>query len=183
MAPVITSTPPGKSFDSCVLPLSRARDVLLSRGDLPLGVLGQTRFDAVAAEVDPIVAAAQALRGAEALPDVSVDLDIDGTRLLGRLTNRWANAVVVAQYAKVGPKHQLAAWIRHLVLSTIVDTPIVSAVVGKPERTGGAQMCELRPVEDPRRLLGELVRLYWIAQREPVPLFTSLPSVSGHKMH
>ncbi len=151
--------------------LTRVRDVLTARGELPLGVLGQARFDAVAAEVEPIVSTTQGLRGPAPRPDVAVDLDVDGTRLLGRIGDRWTNAVVIAQYAKVGPKHQLAAWIRHLVLSSIVDEPVVTAVIGKPERSGGAQLCQLQPVQDPQRLLADLVRLYWIAQREPVPLF------------
>jgi exodeoxyribonuclease V gamma subunit len=152
--------------------VDRCRELMFARGQLPLGALGEARFDAIVAEVDTIAASAQALRGSERVPDVSIDLFIGDTRLVGRIGDRWSGAVVVPKYARVGPKHQLHAWIRHLVLGVVLpQEEVVTAIVGKADRAGGAALCELRPVEAPLPLVESLVELYWIALREPVLLF------------
>jgi exodeoxyribonuclease V gamma subunit len=154
------------------MPLYRSLELLRARGVLPLGVPGRCRFDQIVATADPIAAVATAVRGEHREPDLDVDLLLGDTRLVGRIGDRFSRATLLAQFAKIGAKHQLAAWIRHLVACVCApDVPRVTAIVGRSDGSTGAQLCQLQPVEDPEPHLRALVDLYWAGQREPLLLF------------
>lgn len=154
------------------VPLHRSLELLRAAGVLPLGVPGRCRFDELVGIADPIAATAAAVRGEARLPDLDVDLQVGDTRLVGRIGARWTGATVQPQFGRIGAKHRLAAWIRHLAAGTMdPEAARTSAIVGRSDGSGGAHLCQLRPVSDPAPLLQALVELYWIGQEEPLLLF------------
>lgn len=155
------------------LPMLRSKELLRAMGMLPLGAAGDSLYDALAMDTDPIATVVRRLRQGSRLPNLAVDLSLPQLRVVGQLDKRWPTAVVQAQYGQVHPKHLLAAWIRHLVLCVLKPGDQVprTVVVGRPAKKGGAQICRLREVADARDRLEDLTRLYLAGQQRPLLLF------------
>jgi len=154
-------------------PVQDALPSVQASGALPPGVLGKCVFDDVDPEVTGIALRTKALlRGAELEPFV-VDDDLDGTRITGVIRNLWPAGHVQYQFSKLGRRHELGMWIRHLVLSWLRPNgyPRVSYLVGRPDKDGGAMTVRFRPVEDAAEILRELLRWYRIGQAAPLLLF------------
>ncbi|MEM7156368.1 MAG: exodeoxyribonuclease V subunit gamma [Myxococcota bacterium] len=155
------------------LPSLRSRELLRGMGLLPLGAAGDSLYEAIAMDTDPIAAVARRLRDGSRLANLPIDLSLTDLRLVGQLDRRWPNAIVHAQYGMVRPKHLLSAWIRHLVLCVLSpsDQTRQSVLVGRPGKPGGAKICRLQPVDDARARLEDLARLYVTGQQRPLLLF------------
>lgn len=155
------------------LPALRSRELLRAMGLLPLGAAGDSLYEAIALDTDPIAAVARRLRVGTRLPNLSLDLSLPTLRLVGQLDRRWTTAMVRAQYGFVRAKHLLDAWIRHLALCAQGpgDQTQRTVLVGRPERPGGARVCRLQPVADAPERLDELARLYVAGQQRPLLLF------------
>lgn len=155
------------------LPDSRSRDLLRAMGLLPLGAAGDSMYDALATDADPIAEVTRRLRQGARLRNLPVDLTLPQLRVTGQLDARWPDGIVRAQYGVVRPKHLLSAWIHHLVLCAIgpSDQRLRSVLLGRPDKAGGAQICRLRPVDDAHARLQDLARLYLAGQQRPLLLF------------
>ncbi|MCA9654178.1 MAG: exodeoxyribonuclease V subunit gamma [Myxococcales bacterium] len=155
------------------LPATRSRELLRAMGLLPLGAAGDSLYEAIAMDTDPIAAVARRMRQGTHLPNLGVDLTLPDLRLVGQLDERWHDGIVHAQYGVIRPKHLLSAWIRHLVLCVVgpEDQRHRSMLLGRPEKPGGAKICRLRPVDDARGRLEDLARLYLAGQQRPLLLF------------
>ncbi len=142
-------------------------------GGLPLGTPGQCRFESLERSARPIIAQANALREGERLPNLEVDLRLGTTRLLGTISERWAQGVTRIQYSKRGPKHLLASWISHLALCAAApsDQALCTVHLGRHERSELTAVSTFAPVPDARALLEDLVELYWLGQQEPLLFF------------
>lgn len=155
------------------LPALRSRELLRAMGLLPLGAAGDSLYEAIALDTDPIAAVARRLRVGSRLPNLALDLSLPTLRLVGQLDRRWQAAMVRAQYGLVRAKHLLDAWIRHLALCALHpdDQAARTVLVGRPERPGGARVCRLQSVSDADQRLDELARLYVAGQQRPLLLF------------
>lgn len=155
------------------LPALRSRELLRAMGLLPLGAAGDSLYEALALDTDPIAAVARRLRVGSRLPNLSLDLSLPTLRLVGQIDRRWPAAMVRAQYGFVRAKHLLDAWIRHLALCALHpdDQATRTVLVGRPERPGGARVCRMAPVPDADQRLDELARLYVAGQQRPLLLF------------
>jgi exodeoxyribonuclease V gamma subunit len=154
-------------------PVHEAFPSVQASGALPPGVLGKCVFDDVDPEATAIALQTEALlRGAELEPFV-VDEDLDGTRITGVIRNLWPTGHVYYQFSKLGRRHELGMWIRHLVLNWLRPSgyPQASYLVGRPEKDGGAMTVRFRPVEDAAEILRHLLRWYRIGQTAPLLLF------------
>ncbi|MCA9711326.1 MAG: exodeoxyribonuclease V subunit gamma, partial [Myxococcales bacterium] len=118
------------------LPALRSRELLRAMGLLPLGAAGDSLYEAIALDTDPIAAVARRLRAGTRLPHLPVDLSLPSLRLVGQLDRRWSTAMVQAQYGQVRAKHLMEAWIRHLVLCALspADQALHTVVVGRPDK-------------------------------------------------
>lgn len=151
----------------------RSRELLRAAGQLPLGTPGAVRWDELRSAADPIAAIVTTLRRGDAREPDPVDFTIDGTRVVGRLPPRYDDGMILHQYSRVWPKTKLATWIRHLVLGCLGpgDGGLVTCIVGRAIGRNDTAICQFSPVADARAQLSELLRLYWIGQREPLLLF------------
>jgi exodeoxyribonuclease V gamma subunit len=141
-------------------------------GRLPLGVLGACVYDDVRSAVDQVAsAAARCVRGTRLEP-VVIDAAIEDTRITGIIADIWPQGLVQYQFSKVGQRHELGVWIRHLVLNWLMPSgyPTSSFLVGRPA-SDGSPIVRFHPVRGPAAILQELVRLYWLGQTAPLPLF------------
>jgi len=153
-------------------PLPGVFDALRAAGSLPPGVLGEAEYAALAAQADDIRRAVVGEFGGEALRPVDVSLEVAGTRVVGALRQVWPAAQVQWAFAKLTARHKLRAWIWHLVLNCAhtAHYPLMSVLIGrgKPDQVDTVR---LRPLADAAATLGALLRLYWIGQTAPLPLF------------
>ena len=144
------------------------------RGTVPPGALGMRVLDKVAAEVEPLVAAAgPSLTGDPAIIDVRASLP-GGRAVVGTLSGVYADTIATVEYAKLGPKHRLRAWVRLLALTVCQGDVGWRAVTIGRDRDGRVSRSTLGPV-DPgtaAALLTGLVDLSDEGLCEPLPLFT-----------
>jgi exodeoxyribonuclease V gamma subunit len=139
-------------------------------GTLPLGAPGRCAFDAIAPQAAALGATSIALRGGERLPPETIDLTVDGIRLTGLLRELWPGGQLAAQYSKLGGRHELGLWIRH-VTRHAAGAPLAPSVLVGPLTKGGVGEVWFSPPADPLHILEELLRLFRHGQVVPLPFF------------
>jgi exodeoxyribonuclease V gamma subunit len=145
--------------------------LLRAGGSLPLGAPGRCVFDDVAGQAARLAASAIERRAGERLPPEEIDLSFDGLRLTGTLRDVWPGGIVVAQYSRLGGRHELSLWIRHLARLAATSGAAHSVLVGRPLK-GDVAIVRFRPVTDAAAALAELLRLYRVGQAVPLPFFS-----------
>jgi exodeoxyribonuclease V gamma subunit len=152
----------------------------LVRGSLPPGLLARPVLARIRPVVQEIVRATQELVGpgtqAGSL-DVRVALH-DGRALGGTVAGVCGDVLRTVTFARLSPRHRLAAWVRLLALSAAYpDRPFQALTVGQARRSGapdGAQVtiARIRPIGAERAQTGlrTVVDLWERGMREPLPL-------------
>jgi exodeoxyribonuclease V gamma subunit len=144
-------------------PELRAR-VLLQSGRLPPGSPGRVQL----AEIEALVSAVLGARDpGPRLPDRELKLELGRFRLIGRLDRIFEAARVEWLVSTLSTKHKLSAWIRHLVLCASGERPNRSLLIGRNKDL--AQVVEFGPVADASALLSDLLALYELGMRMPLP--------------
>lgn len=153
--------------------LSAAFAAVRANGTLPLGVAGECVYADLRPAVELIGGRARDLMSGERCAPVEVDARVGDCRIIGMLRNLWRTGQVRYQFSRLGGRHELGVWIRHLVLNLIAPPSCAadSFVVGRPASGDPTVVVRFRPVADPASLLHELVNLYRVGQTLPVPLF------------
>jgi exodeoxyribonuclease V gamma subunit len=136
-------------------------------------VPGKCVFEDLVPEVGLLKARADALRTGPRLEALEIDGEIEGTRVTGLMRALWSAGQVRCQYARIGARRELDMWIRHVVLNWAAPPhfPRQTVLIGRPAKGGGAAMASFRPLADPAAELANLLRLYWLGQQLPLPLF------------
>jgi exodeoxyribonuclease V gamma subunit len=145
--------------------------VLRAGGMLPHGMPGRCAVEDAAAPASALARSAQMLRGGDRVGAEELDVEIGGVRVTGVLRELWPGGQIAVQYAKIGGRHELSLWIRHLARSAAGAAQAHSVLIGRPRTGDGPSPVWFRPVDDPHRRLGELLHLYQLGQRAPLPLF------------
>ena len=157
------------------LRLDRSRDRALGkewrRGVLPPGKLGWSLAQKVADQAVPVADQAVSFTAGLTLSAADVDVDLgDGRRLRGTVTDLYEHRVVKVSYSRLGPKHELEAWISLLALCAgRPGRPWTAGAIGRGGR-GTAARTTFGTVDDPAALLRDLVAIYDAGMREPLPL-------------
>lgn len=148
----------------------------IARGTLPPAQLAQQPVVEVARSVKALLEVAAPLIGGLAVAD-SRDVRTvlgDGRRLGGTVTGVAPGDLVrTVSFARLAPKHRLAAWVRLLALTVArPDQPWRSIAVGRGGRDAAALVSRIGPLgpDEARRRLEELVDLFDRGQREPLPI-------------
>ena len=153
-------------------------------GQLPPGPPGRELYDQLVGGVRALVDRVQALRAGPRFAPIDVDLVVPAqcfepgageVRLVGRVSDLFPGGRVRHQYSRIKAKHQVAAWVRHLVLHVHTGAPGDSYVVGRPDRGGGVRVVRWGPlsVADAQAHLVTLLKMYREGQRAAVPFFPS----------
>ncbi len=157
--------------------------VAMGRGVLPPGAPGRALFSGVLDTVEPIRAAAMALRGSGVPRNALVHFSSGHIRLEGTVEGVTDDGRVEPQVSKIGPRHELQTWIRHLAAS-LADPDFAgpSHRVGRDPKTG-SQVVTFRPLAaDPagRRALaaGHLACLLGLYHRGLQAPLLLLPTAS-----
>jgi exodeoxyribonuclease V gamma subunit len=137
---------------------------LKAQGRWMLGTPGQLAFDHVLPELAAFAGKIQAKDMGQSLPDIPIDLQIGGYRLIGRLTDIYENGILLARYSKCKGKDLLKAWISHLLLAAATPAPVTTHLLTK-ELT-----LSFPPCADPQSRLGELMTIYHEGYCLPSPL-------------
>jgi exodeoxyribonuclease V gamma subunit len=135
-------------------------------GALPHGSMGTLEFDRVEERLEEFIPAIQQLQG-RPMGSLSLDLDISGFRVTGRLDNLSTEGLLSYRFTKTKPQDRLTAWICHLALN-------LSAPEGCPEKSvfvGEDAILKFAPVEEPKGILEKLLRTYWEGLGRPLPFF------------
>jgi exodeoxyribonuclease V gamma subunit len=135
--------------------------IVRARGALPLGVPGACAYDEVARQARDIATRTRALCPGESLPDLEIDLEVGGFRLLGRVDRLWPAGRVVHSFSKLGHTSEIELWIRHLALCALAPQGIarVSHLVGRPDLAGQPQIRLVLP-ENPLSHLETLLEIH-----------------------
>lgn len=157
---------------------------LRATGTLPLGMLGRHAFATALPSVTAIAAAARAARaGAERRPAAEVDVAVGGTRVTGALRDLWPGGQLFVQYAKIGGRHELQAWIHHLVHCASQRDPGPTLLIGRGGEASGAAIVRFPSLADPWPHLAELLRLFQMGQTAPLPLFAHASCAFAEAVH
>lgn len=95
----------------------------------------------------------------------SIDLDVDGVRLTGRVATR-GGRVAAAQYSRVDARHLGLAWVQQLALTVQIERRTDAVLVGK----GHTTRLSGQPVDKARTLLSDLIALAQDATERVLPL-------------
>ena len=96
------------------------------------------------------------------------------TWLVGRLDDLWPHSLVRTGYGKIDGKRKLDLWIRHLALNCMENKlfPKNSLLIGRSAKGKSPTVLKFREIDDdPQKLLGDLIELFWLGQREPLRFF------------
>lgn len=143
-----------------------------AEGLLPLGTPGRAQFDQLLRDVEPFAAKLTALQEGTPLEPLAVDLRCGDTRVTGHLGDLWPAGRVAVTAGLLAAKHSLELWIRHLALNAVAPPghPCNSILLGRG-RDRDVDRRDLRPVDDAALLLADLVTLYQLGSRVPLPFF------------
>ncbi|HUU02395.1 MAG TPA: exodeoxyribonuclease V subunit gamma [Myxococcota bacterium] len=155
------------------------RQILKAKGVLPLGNLGSAEFHQLSMQALPLAELQRRQTNVEAL--LALDLKIQlgdsrlgGSRLVGRIGDLWPHALVRAGYGIIDAKRMLDLWIRHLAIncSKKKSYPKNSMLIGRDAESKQPVVLKLRKIDDdPGELLGDLIDLFRLGQKEPLRFF------------
>jgi exodeoxyribonuclease V gamma subunit len=160
----------------------RSRDDALAlewrRGLLPPGQLGWRRAQQIADEAAPDAELVEAVTAGIPMRAVDVDVDLGaGRRLVGTVTDVYDTRVVRAGYSRLGPRHELEAWVAVLALEAAhPGRGWSSGAVGRGGRGEPPVRAAFSSPEQATERVAELVALYDAGMRGPLPL----PLKTGH---
>ena len=159
----------------------RAGDEILAlvraTGLLPLGHVGENAIEGLHAGAARISERIAPWLDQETLAPQSVDLAFGDLRLVGSVSGLTPHGLLRFGFGDINGREHLQLWVRHLALNLLAPSgvePVSRHVTDQGTLT-------LRPVEDARPLLEDLVRLYWEGLHRPIPLFpdTSIKTAKG----
>lgn len=138
---------------------------LQARGRWMLGTPGRLAFERRLPGLATFAARLQGLDMGEKLPDLPVDLTIDGCRLTGLLSAIHDKGILLARYSECKGKDLLRAWIHHLLLAAACpDRPGMTRLLTKDRELS------FGPCPDPRSHLCQLLAIFRRGCASPSPL-------------
>jgi exodeoxyribonuclease V gamma subunit len=142
------------------------------RGLLPPGQLGWRRAQQIADEAAPVADLVESITAGVPMRAVDVDIDLGvGRRLVGTVTDVHDTRVVRAGYSRLGPRHELEAWVAVLALEAAhPGRGWSSGSVGRGGRGEPPVRAAFSSPEDAPARIADLVALYDAGMAGPLPL-------------
>src|SRR5690606_25575472 len=112
-------------------------------------------------------------RGDQRLPLLPFRLTVADATLHGELGDLYSSGRVSHRFSRLSAAQRLRCWVTHLVWCDIAEPERgrVSWLFARAESGEGATRIRFGPVADPRAHLTDLMRLYQLGQRQPLPFF------------
>ena len=154
-------------------PTEEVRAAALAAGELPHGRFGETEFETLAAQVSGFVEKTRAQADVRKVGQLAVELELDGFRLTGKIEGITDSGLLFYRYARVQARDHLQAWLHHLAWHSVAGTSASRTLLfGVDNLSSGAWVgWQYTPVPDPRRLLADLLALYWQGLHQPLRFF------------
>jgi exodeoxyribonuclease V gamma subunit len=145
--------------------------VIRSRDLLPEGWSGEQTYRQKATEVTTFGNEIKYRLDQQQLANLEVNLEINGYRVVGTLSNIYKDAQITYRFGKARPKDKIDWWIRHLLFQQV-----------KPQGHSGSSLLfswdnssleeyRLSPVNNAEEVLAELLDWYWKGLRKPLSLY------------
>lgn len=135
-------------------PAAQAAALLAHAPELPHGEPGRQTLAAEMRRIEALIAQRPAR---EALPPLSYDIEIDGFRLVGSLTDLAEDGLLRLSVRDYGWREWLELWPRHLMLNLLAP----AGVERRSRLIAGRRQEALGPRDDAREQLAALLQLYW----------------------
>jgi exodeoxyribonuclease V gamma subunit len=154
----------------------RSRDEALAlewrRGLLPPGQLGWRKAKQIVDEAAPVADLVEAFTAGMPTRAVDVAVDLgDGRRLVGTVADVYDTRVVRAGYSRLGPRHEIEAWVAVLALEAASPgRGWTSGAVGRGSRGEPPVRVAFPSPERAAERLADLVALYDAGMSGPLPL-------------
>ncbi|MEZ4226457.1 MAG: exodeoxyribonuclease V subunit gamma [Polyangiaceae bacterium] len=146
--------------------IEQVRALLVARGELPVGELGQGAFRALLLECQPIAQEVRAF--GERLTPRQVEIEFDGLKLQGALSRLHAQGQLHYGFGRTNAKRRLRLWLEHLALCA-TSRPAPSTLVMRGEGTVARSSYGALPAEHALRELEVLLALFREGQAGPLP--------------
>ena len=143
--------------------LALRKAVVRAGGQLPPGHLGDATFCTLCLEAEAFVATVGPHAAAPPQPPAEANFDFGQWTLTGRIDGLNERGLLHYRLAKLQPKDMLRTWILHLAMNC---TALTSATL-----IGQDLMQFYRPVQGARDLLRDLLEIYSLGLRVPLPFF------------
>ncbi|MDH3727690.1 MAG: exodeoxyribonuclease V subunit gamma, partial [Myxococcales bacterium] len=147
------------------------RGFLRAAPEFPEGNWGAIGRDELAREIEGLLERRETSAGHGEERTRAVIIDLDGITVEGRLDGLYADRRMKHRFNKVETKTELTTWLEHLLMqaSEDHDLPRTTELIlrGTDRR---ADTVRFAPVDEARKLLEDLVKLYQASQESPVPL-------------
>jgi exodeoxyribonuclease V gamma subunit len=143
-------------------------------GHIPHGSPGDVFLEDLLQKTSSIAAVVRPVAATERLEPLVVEETVADTRIGGVLRNLWPAAQVFYSYSKLTARHEMAPWIRHLVLCLRQRDghPRLTQLVGRKKED---DVCLVLfrdvPPDDANKILARLLHVYWLGQTVPLPFF------------
>jgi len=153
--------------------VARVNAALRASGRVPHGEPGALFLDDIRETAARIAAEVRPIACTERLDPLVLEDAIGETRISGVLRSLWPAAQVFYSYSKLGARHEIGPWIRHLALCLRARDghPRVTRLVGRKDEDVCTIVFADVPPPDAEAILAKLLRLYRLGQSVPLPFF------------
>jgi exodeoxyribonuclease V gamma subunit len=146
---------------------ARLFEVTRAAGEIPHGSAGELLFRRLQADVEVFFRKAGRFLPREAETARDGDWSANGFRLSGRIFGMYSRGCLLMRFADVGARDFIKAWIRHLFLGCIADSPSApqTLLIGKDA------VWSFGGVKEPAAVLQLLLAMYWQGLGAPLRFF------------
>ena len=144
-----------------------ALELVRAAGVLPPGGTGRLIFDEICGNVTAFAEAIREKAESKLQPPVTIGVTIGDFALSGRIDRIRGDTLLHYRLTTLKPKDFVRVWIEHLVRNLTEEKPAL--LFGKDEQVIAGY--EFPPVKNARKLLSDLLALYWRGLGEPLRFF------------
>jgi exodeoxyribonuclease V gamma subunit len=136
-------------------------------GQLPHGNVGEFVYNEMSLDAQEFVRKIEHRMTGRRLEDQTVDLNVAGFTLCGRLTDIYEPGLIQIRYVKTKPKYLLNTWVNHVILCELIEgkSSVKSLLLCKDAAW------EFAPVSNVTNILNDLLELFWKGMSEPLHFF------------
>lgn len=155
--------------------VEESRHLTFAQGALPRGQLGTYEHAKMEETARGIAMLAQALLRDRTASHVALRTEVGPFTIEGTLTNVYDSKRVHIQFSRLRGRGLLPHWVEHLLLTLHTNDPTLTTwIVGRDEECNEPAIACLEPVAEPKAELKNLLELFELGSRVPVPLFPDL---------